>query len=116
MALTIKKISSSTLIESLVSAVIISIVIGLAMVIFINLSSAKSSSSASFTAQMLANKIFWQVEKGEMHPEYWQEAGFEVQIQRKILDNDLQHVSILISSNDGSRPFYERSKVFYLPQ
>lgn len=113
MALVLKKIKATTLVETLVSMTIISLVAGMAMLIFWQVSSPGSSIRELLLAQQ---------KSGELVDELIRENGVyertllysNLSFEQRLVDlgDNLKQVEIDVFDNQGKR-VYHRKRVFY---
>ena len=111
------KIKASSLVESIIAMVIISIVMGYAMMIWLQVSKPEVSSEVLLLAQARCDIIFEKYV--DMH--YGENmAAMEMEfnqlhyvISESRMENDLIAVNISVSANEN-RIFYERQRLFYV--
>lgn len=116
MVLARRKIKGSTLVEVLVAMTIISLVAGLSMVIFFQVSGPSSSIRSLVFAQQKTSEIMDTVSQKWMmtHPEKWIEfQEFDIKLTTRWVESNLNELSIEAVDNH-ERIIYQRSRIFYV--
>ena len=111
-----KKLRGSTLVEVLVAMTIISLVAGLSMVIFFQVSGPASSVDSLLKAQQHTSEILDTVGTDWMrrHKEYWiTNKATETHLWIEPLQRDMQRLTLEVLDNQ-KRVIYQRSRCYYI--
>lgn len=115
MVLVNKKIMSSTLVEVLVAMTIISLVAGLSMVIFLQVSGPSSSIRSLVLAQQKTSEVMDTVSPGWIlkRTEKWIEfQEFDLKFTVRMVGKNLSELTVEAVDNQ-ERTIYQRNRVFY---
>lgn len=111
-----KRLKGSTLVEVLVAMTIISLVAGLSMIIFFQVSGPASSVGSLLEAQQHTSEILDTVSAGWMrnHEEYWITSdATETHLWMEPLQRDMQRLTLEVLDNQ-KRVIYQRSRCYYI--
>lgn len=116
MVLVRKKITSSTLVEVLVAMTIISLVAGLSMVIFFQVSGPSSSIRSLVYAQQKTSEVMdtvspdWILKRTEKWIEFQE---FDLKLTAQMVGENLSELTVEAVDNH-ERTIYQRNRLFYV--
>lgn len=108
------KLPSSTLVESLVSMTLISLSLGLAIIIFIQVSKPSSSIQKLSKAQQKCNEIFQAYRQNpKRNEELIEFESFNIEITKTILDKGIFRLELEAKQEIKDSAFYRRSQLIF---